>query len=60
MKTPSWRDYRPCHRNAAIRLAVRLGEGWSGAIATEYARAVEPTVLGAPDLSYVKDTVGGA
>ena len=45
--------------NAMLGLAVLPGHEWSGSVSGTYSRAVQPTVLGNPDLSYNNDLVTG-
>jgi hypothetical protein len=56
---PALSNQRNISVNAFAGLAILPGHEWSGSISGNYARLVQPTVLGNPDLSYNNDMLSG-
>jgi hypothetical protein len=54
---PALSNQRNMSANANAGIAILPGHEWSGSISGTYARTVQPTVLGNPDVSYNNDSV---
>jgi len=50
-------NQRNMSANADAALGILPGRSWSGTVSAGWARMIQPTVLGDPDLSYNNDTI---